>query len=156
MSATLNVKYKDDVLRVQVDEEDHDHLAQLHWYAIKTPDGRFYFTTTINGKQVRLHRYLAGLDKDSKLVVDHKNRDTLDNQKSNLRAVTKLKDLRNRGTWGKTPGSTFINQHGNHRARLNVGTYPTKEEAEQAIREARQILEQANFYRKYAGLTHVD
>ena len=53
---------------------------------------------------------------------------------------------------GDTPGSTFKNQHGNHRARLNVGTYDTKEEAQEAIRKARRILEEHGYYDEYAGL----
>lgn len=51
-------------------------------------DAYGYVNGAVDGKQVKLHRYLMGLT-DPKILVDHKNRNPLDNRLSNLRPCSK-------------------------------------------------------------------
>lgn len=59
----------------------------------KKKHGEPYARATINGKDVYLHRFLYGL-RDTKLHVDHKNRQTLDNREENHEVVPYLENLR--------------------------------------------------------------
>ena len=54
-----------------------------------------------------MHRVLMGLEEGDSRVVDHKNRDKLDNRKSNLRVVTQAENQRNRSKH-KIGGSKFL------------------------------------------------
>jgi hypothetical protein len=75
-----------------VDDDDYELLVQYKWYAAKIRK-RFYATrdTWENGKKgipIRMHRDILGLVPRDGKVGDHKNRNTLDNQKGNLRIVS--------------------------------------------------------------------
>lgn len=71
------------------DKEDYPLVSSSSWCLSKTG----YLVARINKKTVKLHRLLLDADKD--LVVDHKNRNPLDNQKSNLRITTSKNNSRN-------------------------------------------------------------
>lgn len=74
---------------------DYDMLMQHSWYAHKSRTG-VYARATIDGKKVRMHRLLFP-DLESHLQVDHIDRDTLNNCRSNLRVVTQAENQKNRG-----------------------------------------------------------
>lgn len=66
-----------------VDDEDFDRLNQYSWYAIQnTTTGNFY----AYNKQGSMTRLI--MDCPDGMQVDHRDRDTLNNQKSNLRVCT--------------------------------------------------------------------
>jgi hypothetical protein len=80
--------------RVIVDDEDYDYLMQWKWYYDKgyaVRDMKHYY----------MHREL--IEVPDGLVVDHINRDRLDNRKSNLRAVSRQLNSLNRS---KTKSNT--------------------------------------------------
>jgi hypothetical protein len=57
---------------------------------------------TIGQKQILLHRFILGLT-DGKILVDHKNGDTRDCQRSNMRIAT---EGQNRANQKKTRGAS--------------------------------------------------
>jgi len=69
-----------------VDDGDYDFLMQWKWQA-KLCEAGFYAARTENlpGKrrEVRMHRLIVGAE--GKVIVDHRNHVTLDNQRHNLR-----------------------------------------------------------------------
>jgi len=73
-----------------IDIEDKK-IAQRHKWSI---DRQKYTKSGCNGKTIFLHVLILGGKKG--LVVDHINRNPLDNRKNNLRHVTKSEDLINR------------------------------------------------------------
>lgn len=85
-----------------VDDEDYADLIRFSWSVVGTDDGsrsdNLYATRgeTVDGKivPIRMHRYLMGEPKG--LLVDHRNHDTLDNQKHNLRLATHAQNNQNR------------------------------------------------------------
>ena len=71
------------IIRVKIDKDDLEKCSQLTWHYAKNKDSK-YIQTRIKGKMVKLHRYIMNIN-NSNLVVDHINRNPLDNRKSNLR-----------------------------------------------------------------------
>lgn len=69
-----------------IDTEDLEKIKKCTWYGKK---GKWdqYARGMINGKEIKLHRLIMGVT-DPKKHVDHKNGNTYDNRKENLRIVT--------------------------------------------------------------------
>lgn len=80
----------------KVDDEDYDSVNvytwRVHRYKSKMKY-RYYARAFIKGKQVRLHRFILNLPSEE---VDHKNHDTLDNRRDNLRIATRSQNSRNK------------------------------------------------------------
>lgn len=72
-----------------VDDEDFERVSKYKWYYNER-----YAKTTIHYKKVYLHKFLMECPKG--MQVDHKDGDTLNNQKSNLRIATPAENTRNR------------------------------------------------------------
>lgn len=84
------------------DSEDFDFLSKFSWY--ETPKG--HRTTTYARARVKeqnksvitsMHRLLLGLKTNDGTIVDHINRNGLDNRKSNLRITDYSTNASNRG-----------------------------------------------------------
>jgi hypothetical protein len=75
-----------------VDEGDLPLLLAHKWCAAKDRGGKYYAVTNINQHTVRMHRMLLGYPKTG---VDHKNHDTLDNRRANLRPATQSQNVFN-------------------------------------------------------------
>ena len=96
ISRTVNnnkIVFHDDCVEIQllndkstfIDLDDYDLIKDDHWtlstdgYAISS-SGKF--------KNKRLHRVILGCETDKQIIVDHIDRDRLNNRKINLRVVT--------------------------------------------------------------------
>lgn len=80
----------------EVDEEDFEFLSRFAWFVNKNRKAVYAVAhVKIKGRKVRLpmHRLIMGLPGRS---VDHKDRDGLNNRKSNLRLVTTRENCLNR------------------------------------------------------------
>lgn len=83
-----------------VDDDNYDWLNQWKWQALWSESSNGYYATrTITSRRtknsyVSMHRLILGLHGD--ICGDHKNRNTLDNRKSNLRPATRLQNAQNR------------------------------------------------------------
>jgi adenylylsulfate kinase-like enzyme len=73
-----------------VDPVDFVRLSRHRW---KLRNG--YAVTLIDGKTVRMHRDVMQ-ENDPSMVIDHINRDRLDNRRLNLRRLTPLENANNR------------------------------------------------------------
>lgn len=133
--------FGEEVARSIIDLDVVEHVENIKWGL----DGRNYVYGKINGKIIKLHRYLLGPKEEE--VVDHINHNTLDNRKSNLRLCTKQQNNMNRSKtskntsgvvgvyWDKSRGkyaaSICINRHSKF-----LGYFNTVEEAAEARRQA--------------------
>lgn len=74
-----------------VDDSDYEFLSQFKWYALRPTGNKcFYAARGIydNVTKKRTTQYLHKVLLDTNDYVDHKNRNTLDNRRSNLRSAT--------------------------------------------------------------------
>lgn len=90
---------------VMVDDSDYDYLSQFNWSLLK--DGyTFYASRRCGKKRIKMHREILGLT-DPKIMVDHKDRDGLNNQRGNLRVATHSGNNANRGSY-KNSSSKYL------------------------------------------------
>ena len=102
-------------LLVDVDEEDVAFVQSHTWY-IEQQDARtgglYYFVTNmyVGDRRVKqkMHRLLAGCTSGDGNVVDHKDGNTLNNKKDNLRICTSRENSRN----AKTPKTNTSGRKG--------------------------------------------
>ena len=73
-----------------IDVEDIDKIKNLCFYNRE----KNYPTAYLKGEKVRLHNIILP-NENKKLVIDHINRNPLDNRKCNLRIVTHAQNMRN-------------------------------------------------------------
>jgi len=74
----------------EVDPEDYVALSRHKWFLRNT-----YAVAVVDGCTVRMHRMVMHED-DPNIVIDHINRDRLDNRVSNLRRMTPTENANNR------------------------------------------------------------
>lgn len=79
-----------------VDDCDFDSLNQWKWYAANIRNGHFYAAHD-RGKQGIMFMHRLIMSAQNGVQVDHKNRDTLDNRRSNLRLCTSAQNNANAG-----------------------------------------------------------
>ena len=84
--------------QVIVNAVDYEMLNKFKWYAKKAGDGKVYAARSVrNGKKVQtiyMHRFI--LTCPSHMEVDHKDKNRLNDCRSNLEMVTKRENLRRR------------------------------------------------------------
>lgn len=81
--------------RVLIDNDDYQRVLSNKWYISRIKEnGDIYFVAYINKKRIKLHRYILN-QMNNKIMVDHKNCNTLDNRKENLRCCSQNENQRN-------------------------------------------------------------
>lgn len=113
-----------------VDADDYSDVLQYRWQ-VTNMQGRFYATRAFvltNGKRTTfsMQRHLFGLLPNSKdpmkIRIDHKDHDTLDNRRNNLRFCSNAENCRNqlkrKNTSSKYKGVSRFRQEGSWRAQI--------------------------------------
>ena len=129
--------------RAIIDLSDLPLVRDHSWHTLRSHD-RIYALAHIGGRHVRMHRLITG---DKRSHIDHKNRDGLDNRRSNLREATSSQNGANtRQRINNTSGFkgvAYCKQTGTWRALIMVnrktsclGRYPTPEAAARAYDDA--------------------
>jgi len=81
--------------KAMIDDKDYELVSHLKWHAIRIRR-TFYAQSRLStkpSKAVLMHRFI--LDAPSEMEVDHRNGDTLDNRRNNLRIATRPQNGRN-------------------------------------------------------------
>ena len=101
-----------------IDKNDYLQVKQYHWGVAKLGNN-FYAKYSIYGhKAIFLHRLITNCVDN--LVVDHINRNTLDNRKSNLRICNNLVNIKNRPINKAGYRGIIQNDVGKYRVRLQI------------------------------------
>lgn len=112
----------------KVSPEDYDRIAAFRW----TPHSKGYAQASVKreGKwtTVLMHREI--MHPQGRAIVDHDNRDRLDNRRGNLRNTTQSVNIARAHPTGGVyrKGRQWVIQFGNK----YMGSHPTKEAAEAA------------------------
>lgn len=68
-----------------VDDDDWEWLSERAWHAKVDKRGVVYAAHTSGSSTILMHRFILGLKAGDRRRSDHKNHDTLDNRRENLR-----------------------------------------------------------------------
>lgn len=155
---------------VMVDDEDFEYLNQFSWHGHKHHAGKLYVKRKLkNGKHGIMHREIMKAEKGQ--IVDHIDRNPLNNQKSNLRFCDYSQNCKNRSPW-KNGTSKYMgvykSVHVEKRPRLD-GTIPNIEykrwKMEIKTKEGKKLsksfpythegeIQAAKYYDKLAKINH--
>ena len=105
-----------------VDEDDYAALACFKWSKWENGSGHIYAARRQHGRVVYLHRLIMGAAPGQ--VVDHRNGDTLDCRKSNLRLCRTRQNNQNRAKAANRSNpykGVDLRQNGKWRAKISVG-----------------------------------
>lgn len=81
-----------------VDDEDYEWLSKMPWHALRGDKvGSLWYAgkQDADGKTVRMHRMLMGLKHGDPRKVDHRDRNSLNNTRGNLRIATHAQNMYN-------------------------------------------------------------
>lgn len=106
------------------DESDHEIVNRYTWHIIGF---EYPYAITwvrdikVRYKAVRMHRLILGVYDNR--IVDHRNRNTLDNRRSNIRICTHSENSKNKKGSGKSKflGVHFLNKINKWVARIQTG-----------------------------------
>lgn len=100
MSKRIYFQGKNSDKYVLVDDDDYDELIKYKWYVNTCGYASKYKRLGKRQIGTLMHRLILGLSPKDGFVVDHINRDILDNRKSNLRICTQSENIKNSYTHG--------------------------------------------------------
>lgn len=144
-------------LFAQVDDEDFEYLNQFKWFphnrgTLKKPFLYAIKGKRINGKQIMIsmHRVIMNVDSVG-ILIDHRDHNTLNNQKYNLRKATKTQNQTNRtsmiGGTSEYLGVSLRKDTNKWTARIqtknkykSLGCFYSEKEAAYAYNEAAKIV----------------
>jgi hypothetical protein len=121
-----------------VDEDIFEHVSILSW---QLHSERYAGVKHRRKSWVFLHHLIIGAPPDG-LMIDHRNRDTLDNRRANLRFASRAQNMQNRQHWvgfrgvdqtGPNSWRAAIRADGR---RISLGSFATAEAAARAYDEA--------------------
>lgn len=142
-----------------IDTKHYPEIKKMYWGVIET-SGQVYARSTngrANNNKDRLHRYVCeleyGNDKINGKIIDHINRNTLDNRVCNLNVVSNLENAQNskirKDNSTGVKGINFNKRTGKwiariqyNKKRISLGSFDTFEQAVKARKEAEKKYHQ--------------
>lgn len=124
--------------RIALISDCDEHLTRHKWRADEhNASGKPYIKTTIGRKTVYIHRLITNCPQGYK--ADHRDRDTLNNQRPNLRIATHDLNNANRAGWSLSGFKGVYRERSKCRARITIngeqrhlGTFANEADAARA------------------------
>ena len=128
-----------------VDAVDFEWLSQWNWSAYWNKCTKSFYAQRGLPPQLWMHSFILGCKKGEE--GDHKNHDTLDNRRENLRKATRSENARNMRISTNTSGYRGVCWHQNrwvamikiHQKPIYLGRFRSKEDAARAYDAAAKI-----------------
>lgn len=90
----IHITHHNKPYKCLIDNDDLERIQKHTWYILSSRKKKKYAVTTVNGKNIFMHRMIMNCPDDK--VVDHISiEDTLDNRKQNLRVCTQRENMQN-------------------------------------------------------------
>lgn len=132
--------------RTKVDVEDYALLSRFSWHYVKAPRDKqgYAVCSTPPYRNNKMHRVILSAKKGE--IVDHKNQNSLDNRRSNIRIVDAYTSAVNRtlsnkyGTGVSKVGNKFTSRITYKGKRIYLGYFNTQIAAEEIYKEAKGKL----------------
>lgn len=133
-----------------VDDSEYERVIRHRWYAQWHPGTRSYRARMSGRPRVFMHRYVLELTQP--YVVDHRNHNTLDNRRQNLRPCSAAENNRNRrkrdGLTSRYKGVYYERDRARWKAHIDIdgrtktlGRFTSEEDAARAYDAmARQLF----------------
>lgn len=130
-----------------VDDDDFDHLSQWKWSVEKRRNTCYAIRCVRrDGKKTTIRMHVEIMGRQA-LDIDHRDRNGLNNQRSNLRSATETQNMWNVAKWGgktsKYKGVSWCQKYGRWKShirmngkRVYLGSYATEELAAAAYNYA--------------------
>lgn len=122
-----------------VSDEDAEKVLPFSWSLLTGSSGNKYCIGNVNGTMILLHRHIMNAEDNE--LIDHKDRNGLNNQRNNLREASFSFNARNvSARRNNTSGFKGVHKQGNgwvayvteNRRRIYLGYYESKEQAARA------------------------
>ena len=130
-----------------VDDEDFERFGYFKWYARVYKNGTVYAARRIKGKWISLHKAITGTG--PRELIDHRDGNSLNNQRANLRRATVAQNMFNsKPRLGRTYKGVYLVKGHRYKFRcwraqirqaglsVHVGYFATEVEAAKAYDEA--------------------
>jgi len=145
----IPIKSKGEIYDVLIDEEDFDKITEYNWHIHHQPHTKYCETNIkINGKHtsLQLHRFIMNLENGDKKIINHKDGNGLNNQKSNLEICNNLYNSQSINKKTRFGNIYIDNKYKKkYRARVTINKklyekrYYTNEEAEAYLAGLKEI-----------------
>lgn len=108
----MDIQLYNSELVAVVDDADYPLIKSYNWYVSRSatsPTVRYYARAKVGKKTILMHRIICNVH-DSKIEIDYRSGDGLDNRRANLRTATRAQNAQNRCV-KKTTKSGFRGVH---------------------------------------------
>ena len=143
-------KFYNEICRTKIDIDEIDNLKDIRWYL---GSQGYIVGCTKNKKNITLHKYITKTG--SRQLIDHINRNKLNNRKCNLRGASHQENCFNKTHQKnnklnckgvrKVPSGRYNAYIGIDKKQISLGTYDTLEQAKEARKKAEE-----KYFGKYA------
>jgi hypothetical protein len=124
-----------------IDAEDYDRVSQYNWCSVKMGQNWYAKAFRTDGTHLSMHRLITNAPKH--LVVDHRDHNGLNNQKSNLRLCTPSQNQHNarpnpggssrhKGVYREKKTKKYRATIGHRSKRYHIGCFDNEDDAGRA------------------------
>lgn len=152
LTGSFGIGYTNNNKIFYFDLEDYNLIKDYYWFY----GSKKYLYAEINGSIKAMHRFILGIDNEDKFV-DHENRITYDNRRSNIRPANKKENTHNRKLYKNNKsgfvGVRWIEKRQKWRASIGYKTIGEYSLIKDAIRA--RLKYEKEYYKEFSPNKHL-